>query len=178
MIRSMSNILYYHKCPTGMSILKSFVCVLRVISGSGIIGQNIQRSVISNGGEDISNGSISIQFTLGELAIDKYKNEYFSVQEGFHAGTISNTSTPVFNHHKDFSVKVWPNPTAGLIFFEGLKFSNYKRIIFFDQHGKVVLTREIDGWMSVNIDLLPSGLYTINIVTREGNVYTEIIMKH
>ncbi len=71
------------------------------------------QEVISNGGDSFSNGTVQMDFTLGELAIETISSNV-QLTQGFHQGVSSITS---INENNLISYEVYPNPTSDWIGF-------------------------------------------------------------
>ncbi|WP_415372298.1 hypothetical protein [Patiriisocius sp. Uisw_047] len=51
---------------------------------TGLFAQSIEREVVASAGETISNGAVSLDFTVGELAVSDISNGDVVLQQGFH----------------------------------------------------------------------------------------------
>ncbi len=66
------------------------------------------------------------------------------------------------NNVNDKSIKVYPNPTTGDVYFEGLEKGIEAKIILTDMIGRKVLETTI-ATNTINVDALPAGLYFISV---------------
>ncbi len=70
-----------------MSIGKSTLIMLLFITFS--YGQQLEREVIGSAGETLSNGSVMLNYTVGETIVGDISNGTISLSQGFHNGYIS-----------------------------------------------------------------------------------------
>ena len=57
---------------------------LMLLCVGGLQAQSLDREVVSNAGETISNGAVSLDFTVGELAVTDITNGAVTLNQGFH----------------------------------------------------------------------------------------------
>ena len=69
-------------------------------------------------------------------------------------------------------VAVYPNPASTTICIDGI--ANGSSIAVYDITGRKVMERPFANELS--IDILPNGLYLLNITTAEGNLISKKIM--
>ncbi len=99
--------------------------------------------------------------------------------------TVIATPTVAASNSINFkSIKIYPKPTHGLIWIE-LKLIGTKSldILLLNEMGVVLNKRKqkmILGEIDLNLDLslLPSGLYFLKLITENGNVWIEKVVKH
>ena len=99
--------------------------------------------------------------------------------------TVVATPTVAASNSINFkSIKIYPKPTHGPIWIE-LKLLGTKSldILLLNEMGVVLNKRKqktILGEIDLNLDLslLPSGLYFLKLITENGNVWTEKVVKH
>ncbi|GAA4279144.1 T9SS type A sorting domain-containing protein [Aquimarina mytili] len=90
--------------------------ILVVLTGAQLQAQSIERQIIGSTGASFDNGTIALDFTVGETAITTLKGDTFNLTQGFHQSTYTiltiDPDTPTI-----FSM--YPNPTSGLVFIDG-----------------------------------------------------------
>lgn len=72
-------------------------------------------------------------------------------------------------------IKVYPNPTNNYITIDGISSEELKTITVIDVNGKKVSA--VLNNNQIDISGLPSGIYMLRIVTNEGTVLNEKIVK-
>jgi hypothetical protein len=96
--------------------------------------------------------------TIDVFGEDLVSHQIYSVNFAWAVGQNENTINPV---------KVYPNPSQGIVYIMG---ANHSRISVFSSSG-VELTRYNDFTGStLNLNFLPSGVYSLNIVKTDGSV--------
>ena len=111
--------------------------------------------------------------TINESAIDNYTlNGQTYTQSGTYTQIIQNTngcdSTITLNLQLSFTnlnegllneLKVYPNPSAGLLFFENA-YMNYSEIKMLDPMGRIVLSCNLKSNLnSIDVSMLETGIY-------------------
>jgi hypothetical protein len=87
--------------------MKKLLLILLCLPMIGF-GQVTSPSVISSSGDSYSNGSVIMDYTLGEIVVETHTNSTTILTQGFHQGVLKVT-TSVKNI--DIKTKVYPNPT-------------------------------------------------------------------
>lgn len=118
------------------------------------------QEVVSTQGDSYSNGSASVDFTIGEVIIDTGSDGSNDVTQGFHQTNWK------FNGLDDFapeiSIEVYPNPVQSDL---NVKTESVSDIFFtlYDVEGRKVLSDKLDGQLtSIRVQDLPAGSYTLN----------------
>ena len=134
------------------------------------LGQVTSPSVISNSGDSYSNGSIIMDYTLGEIVIETYTNSTTILTQGFHQGILKvNTSV----ENIDIKTKVYPNPTTNFIIIELEKNVNAD-ILVYDINGKIVIKDKLNDEQQKQLDFsfLNQGNYLLHInIADKKSVY-------
>jgi len=102
--------------------------------------------------------------TIDVFGEDLVSHQIYSVNFAWAVGQNENTINPV---------KVYPNPSPGIVYIMG---ANHSRISVFSASG-VELTRYNDfTGTSLNLNFLPSGVYSLNIQKTDGSVINHKIV--
>lgn len=134
-----------------------------------IYGQSIDRQVISSSGENFQTTNGSLLFTIGELAVETYKVEG-QYSQGFHQEWVVITSVDPTSA-KSLCVKVYPNPTRGLLQIES---ASDLDVLIYDLSGKLKRTTTLpSGVGQIQMDDFPSGIYMLEVkdVTSKPEVF-------
>jgi hypothetical protein len=70
-------------------MLKKIVCFGLLIAASQFNAQTIERQVIGSAGTTLTNGTVSLDFTVGELVVSTISDGTTTLTQGFHQGTIA-----------------------------------------------------------------------------------------
>ena len=131
--------------------------------------QQMERHVLSTAGNVNQNGSISLEWTLGEIAVEQLTNSTSILAQGFHQ--ISNTDR--LNSLTTVFVETWPNPVSGELniriseLLPGLKFTLY------DINGKELKLFTIDNsnHLVVNMTEYVNGVYYLSLKDESGSIF-------
>jgi len=134
------------------------------------LGQVTSPSVISSSGDSYSNGSVIMDYTLGEIVVETHINSTTILTQGFHQGVLKvNTSV----ENIDIKTKVYPNPTTNFIIIELEKNVNAD-ILVYDINGKIVIKDKLNDEQQKQLDFsfLNQGNYFLHInIADKKSVY-------
>ena len=91
-------------------------------------GQEIQQSVIASAGGHHEVASVSLSWTLGEVAVETLGGDNYILNLGFQQGDLTITSL-LDESFAGFSVKTFPNPVQNKLTVEFEKDKLYFRIL-------------------------------------------------
>lgn len=143
--------------------------------------QTLKPSVIASDGGISSSGNISLEWTLGEFAIETVSSGKKLYTQGFHQPILAvkkSTSVSVqeslTGNADTYRVLLAPNPTRSYVnvFIASMKSEEHKFSLF-DLSGKKVLTKQGNGKdYSVRIEMghLASGMYLLDIRDKYGTM--------
>ncbi len=132
--------------------------------------QSEERAIIASAGEQLSNSSCQVSFTVGDLIIETSSNENIELTQGFQQGNVISTTVNLNNSDK-LSLKVYPNPYIDFISididgdFEPLNYRIYRL------DGALILNDQLE--MGKNKILLNSIDYPqiiLTITNKKGEV--------
>ena len=130
----------------------------------------VKKSSIDSGGATTTSGSVSVVYTIGEVAIQENTQGNTHVSEGFIGPDLRQslgiTDEVLFN---DF--KVFPNPTADIVHINFAKSSDYTMKVT-DMNGKILLvknTNQPDN--TLNISRLARGMYLLLLKDTVNHTY-------
>lgn len=146
-------------------------CALIAFSVSG-------QEVLSSAGDYIENENYSLSYTLGELAIETFSDNFILTQ-GFQQTRLTETSIPEL---KAMEVGVFPNPTSGSLNMQTSNPEGLNTALLYDMQGRVLKTFDLNGFSNatISLDWLPSGTYIIKIQssnTSNPSSYSALVQK-
>ena len=133
-------------------------------------GQVTSPSVVSSSGDSYSNGSVIMDYTLGEIVVETHTNSSTILTQGFHQGVLK-VNTEVVNI--DIKTKVYPNPTTNFLIIELEKNVNAD-ILVYDINGKIVIKDRLNNEQQKQLDFgfLKQGNYLLHInIADKQSVY-------
>lgn len=135
-------------------------------------GQSISMQVLGNAGSNDQNSQL--EWTLGELIIDRYENGEV-ITQGFHQGKLVITAIETI----DSSVEIdfFPNPVISTINVK-YQYSYQLKYELRDIHGVLVESKSLDiNHNQINVESLISGMYFISIYDKSRLLKTAKIIK-
>ncbi|MEJ7738360.1 MAG: T9SS type A sorting domain-containing protein [Chitinophagaceae bacterium] len=158
--------------------MKPYILFIVVSIGLSIVSfaQQASPAVIASGGGTTKTGSIYLDWTLGELAIESIKSAKYMYTQGFHQPVlvverIENNSNLIV---KNYSISVFPNPATSILTIQ-LHFipATPLSVSLFDGHGKLILRKKIPAisqLFQLNVGAYAQGAYYLQIQNTEGSV--------
>lgn len=132
-----------------------------------IQAQSIERQVVGSVGGQSDSGTMNVDFTLGEVAVQTVQTGSVFLTQGYHQATESTINTEELNVTVQY--KMYPNPVTDIIYLE-LETENNNLETFIHLvsiEGKIVDVKKINldfkNKLSFNIKELSSGTYFIKI---------------
>ena len=137
-----------------------------------VMAQSLELQTISSGGADlISPNGEKMNVVIGELAVEKLESNGFVLTQGFHQ--IFDVSTSVTDYQGEFSLTVFPNPTANYLNIDGTVEGNFQLTIY-DLNGRIVQNTPYEGnRMEMNLTHLTDGTYFIR-VSEDGKTIDQL----
>lgn len=146
-----------------------------------IRAQTLERSVLSAAGKTETAKSITLDWTLGELAVSRLTHPEGIIQEGFHQPfiVVEHPDQPIT---ADSRFQVFPNPSDAVLFVQaGLDPGERVLIRLFDATGKSLLPdRLAEGPLDeeLNLQPFPTGVYHLVVTDGGGKmVYSARVVK-
>ncbi len=132
-----------------------------------LININAQE-VVSNSGNSFSNDNLNVSWTLGETIINTEQSTDKQLTQGFHQSKLVITAVKE-NIQADFSIIVFPNPTADYLNLTLEKIdANKLQFSLIDSNGKILSnTFPESNQTQIAMHQYPSGSYYLQV--REKN---------
>lgn len=124
------------------------------------------QEVISSQGDSYSNGSHTLDYTIGEPVIETVSNGSNDLTQGFHQTKL--VITKVEDVNIGLNVSIFPNPTSELV---NLTMENYQgfTLHLFDVSGKLLQQSNLtDIKTTVSLDVYPKGSYMLSLTNKEN----------
>ena len=131
------------------------------ISLAGFSQTAIEKSTIDSGGATTTNGTLTIVYTIGEVAVQENTNGTIHISEGF-IGTDTMSSLGLGDYTQLAGVQLYPNPATDFVNLRFSKEANYE-IYIYDLLGKEVNTYQVNNSNTQRIALgqLPNAVYLV-----------------
>jgi len=153
--------------------MKKAFCILTiVITTQALLAQEIQNQVIGSGGDMNLIGNAMISWTIGECVTESYCNTNCLITQGFHQSYFKIFGIPE-DHHQPLNVKVYPNPTSGLLNIDLTLLAPNRsyQVILSNAEGKVLLRQEIpsDDTFQLRLHQFQDGLMILKVMDISGS---------
>lgn len=154
---------------------KALLGALLLALASGIHAQSIERSVIAGGGTVDTHPAFTLEWTLGEAAVQTYDTPRGQLSEGFHQAKINVLPVfPVLETPAVRPITVFPNPTATSIRIRAqLDERQSTRTLIFDAGGQLLpLSFSAIGSIDreLSLEAYPAGVYRLLIRQSNGRL--------
>jgi hypothetical protein len=134
------------------------------------------QEVISSTGDTYSNANGIISFTIGEVIINTGTDGTNILTQGFHQTNWTFVGLEDFS--PNYEVSVFPNPSTNVLTiktseFEGVSYNLY------DALGQIVIQNKLSGAETmVEVKDLPTGSYSLTLVSNNENLKTFKLIKN
>jgi hypothetical protein len=133
--------------------------------------QKVERSIISAAGGSSLTPKYTLDWTMGEFAIETISSNGKMYTQGFHQPLqIITTTAPVTRTGIVYNISMAPNPVSSILKFS---ISSVKTVVVFvtiaDVNGLIFKQYKVNsanGTLRINMSGLPSGTYTLTV--RDG----------
>jgi hypothetical protein len=148
-----------------------FFCFL--IGGFHLYSQQISKQVIGSSGEPLSNGTHTINFTVGEPIVGIVQNNA-AILQGFWAELLNDDTLSVSSIVElENWVSVYPNPVVNYLKFNfNTQSVSYFKVGLFDVSGKLLIEDTLKNQNAnsqLDLSHLSSGIYLLKITASETN---------
>ena len=163
--------------------------ILFIVAGLSIIplaqAQHLSPSVISPSGDVSYSTDFSLEWTLGEIAVNTIHATDHIYTEGFHQPVLSvRVVEAPFNYNTteyaeniasgDLKITVVPNPVTSILHVTIISNDPSEILLqLSDLSGKTVISTEVDPMVNstdLDVSFLPSGLYLLQFIDGEGKM--------
>ena len=134
------------------------------------------QEVVSTQGDSYSNGSGSIDFTLGELIIATGTDGTNDITQGFHQTNWNFTGLK--DHSPSYEATIFPNPTSEVLNIRTSAFENVTYTLY-DAQGKLVMQNILSAEQTpIQVSQLAPGSYFLTLNNDTQNLKTFKLIKH
>jgi hypothetical protein len=130
------------------------------------------QSLLASGGEYFENSSYSMNWSVGEIAINSYLND--QINEGMHQPIIEVISAVISPKNMPL-VEIFPNPTAAKLTIRLSSNEETVNIEVIDSRGTLILTQEIEVQTTIDLSKYESGLFFVKIINKKDYQTFKII---
>ena len=133
------------------------------------------QEVVATQGESYSNGTINIDYTIGEVVINTGTNGTNDITQGFHQTNWNFLG--VEDHAPSYEATIFPNPTSEVLNIRTSTFENVTYTVY-DAQGKLVLQNMLSAEQTpIQVSQLAPGNYSIILNNQTQNLKTFKLIK-
>jgi len=121
--------------------------------------QTISNEVISSAGETQSNATVSIDFSVGEPAIETISNSSNTLTQGFHQTQFLYINLTEI--HDPINVISYPNPVVNELTVEIPNNSQTMDLVIYSMEGKIIESFTIKETLKISFSKFTPGTYII-----------------
>jgi len=133
------------------------------------------QEVVSTQGDSYSNGSGSIDFTIGEVVINTGTDGSNDLTQGFHQTNWNFVGLE--DHATSYEATIYPNPTSEVLNIRTSTFENVTYTLY-DAQGKLVLQNVLSAEQTpIQVGQLAPGNYSIILKNETQNLKTFKLIK-
>lgn len=141
------------------------------ISISAFSQTAIKKSSIDSGGATTTNGTVTMVYTMGEVAVQENTNGTVHISEGFLSPDMIST-VGLEDYTQLAGVQLYPNPATDFVNLSFPKVANYD-ISIYDLLGKEITRYQVNNSNAQRITLgqLPNAVYFVLIKNENTKEY-------
>jgi len=154
--------------------MKKYITILAILVLSFVSNaQSIANFSIDSGGLIITNSSIKMIYTIGEVNVQESGIGNISLSEGFINGNIVSSTLAVDDEVLTDVITIFPNPVSNIVNINSI--IPIENVEFYDVLGKKVLTTKETA--QIQIDHLTTGVYMLKVTTEQGLLVKKLIVQ-
>jgi len=147
------------------------IMFLILITTQYVLGQQIEREVVSNGGGYFETETYKTSWTIGESIIETYETTTLILNQGFQQGSDDIETNISQLQINELKIKVYPNPTHDLLSLELINQVSIHnpKIHLLDISGKLLLSQVFKtNKMEIQMNNFIQGMYILKIIDSKG----------
>lgn len=153
-----------------------FITLIIFLSVFLVHAQNLTPTVIASAGDFLDNGTVSLSFTVGELAVTTLVAGETILTQGFQQPFELDVSNAVVDKPVNWSVKTYPNPVEDNLHIRfTLKNPGDFTVVIMDITGKKVFIKKYDRILSgevkeIDMTKYAPGIYLISVTSKDQKI--------
>lgn len=180
LLRRNKGFLYFfpliHYSLSSKSDMKSIVLCVLLLSGLSVCAQlSLERQVIANGGKTLTSGTLSQEFTLGEVSITAASSSVYLLTQGFQQGNPA-PPTSIAPLLEAGAITLYPQPTRDALFIRlNTSYPTALQVDVYDMLGRTLLRDHSllgpeEKTAQLPVSAWKSGTYYLRLKTATGEV--------
>jgi len=150
---------------------KAFIALSLLVGSITAFGQE----VVASQGDTYSNGSGSIDFTIGEVVISTVSDATNEITQGFHQTMWDFVGLEDFD--ANFAVSIFPNPAQDVLTIQATAFEDVTFILT-DAAGRIVMRDILTGELTpLDVASFEAGIYNLSLEKASRTLKTFRLIK-
>jgi Secretion system C-terminal sorting domain len=152
---------------------RPFLLIIALAFSGYLFPQSISPDVVASAGDYFSNGTVSISWTLGEVATETIGNGTNILTQGFQQPNYTSVigAVPTYLNPK-FEVSLYPNPSTDYVKLTIKGNDDFElQVSLYDAIGRQLLTSKIAAGVTdktIDMSSYHSGIYFVKISQTNG----------
>lgn len=134
--------------------------------------QTIEKFSIDSGGASISNGTIQVLFTIGEVSVQEVSIGSLVISEGFVNPILDGPTLTVNSEHLENTVSIFPNPTSEMVYVKSDQLVT--KIKLYSLKGQLLF--EEDNINRMKCDQFEAGIYLLHVLFDKQLIIKRLII--
>ncbi|MEY8847655.1 T9SS type A sorting domain-containing protein [Psychroserpens sp. XS_ASV72] len=135
--------------------------------------QTIEKFSIDSGGASVSNGTMQVLFTIGEVSVQEVTVGNVTISEGFINPLIGEPTLSIVAQGLSDVITIYPNPVTDILYIQSPQ--KLSSIQLYDALGKLVADYKNDLG-ELHLGHLPNGVYLLKVITDIHQITKKIII--
>ncbi len=152
--------------------MKRIFTLIAAFAFSGyLFSQSISPDVVASAGDYFTNGTISVSWTLGEVATETIGNGTYTLTQGFQQPNYLVTAVPKYLNPK-FEVSLFPNPVIDMAKLTIKGNENFDlQVNLYDAIGRELFTSKVTAGVAekeIDMSTYRAGIYFVKVSQTNG----------
>ena len=150
---------------------RTFTLIAALAFSGYLFSQSISPDVVASAGDYFTNGTISVSWTLGEVATETIGNGTYTLTQGFQQPNYLVDAVPKYLNPK-FEVTLFPNPVMDMAKLTIKGNENFDlQVNLYDAIGRELFTSKVTAGVSekdIDMSSYRAGIYFVKISQTNG----------
>jgi len=153
---------------------KTLLFSILIMASCCIWAQPATQTVVASSGNSFTANGVTLEWTLGEVAIETLTGSNATLTQGFHQGNLTITAIEP-SLVQGFDISVYPNPVSDILFVKTIAVDQViaeKMLIrLFDQQGKLLVEQPWQDAMvteEISLSTFSKSVYYLVVLNTSG----------
>jgi len=154
---------------------KTITILLLLITTLSFSQTTIKKSSIDSGGATVTNGTLSMVYSFGEVVVQEQVNGTISISEGFIEGDLTGVALGLEDYTQLRGLNLYPNPAIDIVNLSFPSAANYN-VEIYNLLGEKIIAYQLKNKdiHQLNLGHLPNAVYLLLITNKEAMQFTSL----